>query len=373
MDSSAMKKHSVGAVLVKLVETMDSALTKYGGSTPEKKHLFIMLFGTILFSTLCHVLQVTIFLLWGSLLLAGINFLSICIYVVCIALLLKGKAAATGIVFSAEIALVAVVLTLMMGSDTFIFAYFFVLLLVQMIIPYAGWKIRIPVILAVIVLLFGAFASSVMNPPMIDITPMKIPYSVFNILLGAGSVVAIVASNNVVNKMVSQLQSVKLDQYMSKAHVDELTGLYNRRYAQIVFDEICGENDGDNWCVAMLDIDDFKNVNDNYGHSAGDTVLREIAKTIKTSLRKTDYVFRWGGEEFLILLRNAGLQNSYHTLEKMRNNIQESEVKIEERAISLTVTIGLCEYDGGDIAQSVEISDKNLYHGKSTGKNVVVM
>ena len=371
---SETKNHRLRAVVDKLMELMDSAFTKYGANTPERKHLFIMLFVTIIFSAGCHVMQILIFLLWGSLLLASINFASICIYVICITLLLKGKTSATGIVFSGEIAVVGVILTCLMGNDTFLFAYFFVLLLIQMMIPYAGWRIRIPVIMSVITLLFGSFAISVLRPPVIDITPIKIYYSVFNIMVGASSVVATVAVNNLVNRMISQLQKTKLDQYMNKAHVDELTGLYNRRYAQVVFDEICGDSEqGDRWCVAMLDIDDFKQVNDHYGHSAGDSVLQAISAAIKASLRKTDHVFRWGGEEFLILIRNASVEDSYHTLEKMRKTIQDNQIKIGAHDISLTVTIGLCEHVGQDIIQSVELSDQNLYKGKSSGKNVVVM
>ena len=369
----SIKERDIQAVIDKMSAIMDALLTRFGAESPEKEHLFIMLFVTISFSALCHIIQILIFLFAGNLLLAAINFGSICVYVVCIIMLFKRKPAVAGMLFTIEITVVAAILLLLMGGDISLISYFFILLLVQMIIPYAGWKVRIPVILAVFVLMFASYWIILTYPPPIDITPIKISYSIFNISLGAGSVVAIVAVNNFVNYMVAQLHKAKLDQYMSKAHLDELTGLYNRRYAHIVFDEIGSDSEQeDRWCVAMLDIDDFKQVNDQYGHNAGDTVLRDIANSIKTSLRKTDHVFRWGGEEFLILIRDSDIYDAYNTLEKMRKTIQDRKIEIGALSIELTVTIGLCECIDGDIAQSVELSDKNLYKGKSTGKNVVV-
>ena len=161
---------------------------------------------------------------------------------------------------------------------------------------------------------------------------------------------------------------------MDEAHLDVLTGLYNRRYAKMIFEEITNNAEQhDAWCVAMLDIDDFKRINDCYGHDFGDVVLNRLAETIKSSLRKTDYVFRWGGEEFLILLRNSDIDDSYRILDKMCAKIRENKIYIKDREIRLTVTIGLSKCFDGDIEQSIKVSDQKLYKGKCEGKDTVVM
>ena len=362
------------ASLEKTIGTINSKLMDFGANTFEKKHLFIVLFATILFSTVCHILQIIIFLFWGNTTLALLNFLSICAYVLAIVLLTKGNPAAAGLIFSVEIAVTAVLLTLLIGSDTFIFSYFFVLLLVQMLVPYASWRVRIPVISSVFMLLFISFTLSVTFSPSIDIASIRFLYSIFNISVGASSMIAIVSVDNAVNKIISRFNKIQMNQYMDEAHFDELTRLYNRRYAQIMFDEISSDSEQSNaWCVAILDIDFFKHINDTYGHSAGDCVLQRLATIIRSSLRKTDYVFRWGGEEFLILLRNADIFDSYNALEKMRQIIQDSTIIAESHPITLTVTIGLCKCSGDNIAQCIEISDQNLYRGKRLGRNMVVM
>ena len=358
----------------KLFGMADSKLTKIGSKTPEEKHLLLLLFVAILFSAICHVVQIIFFLLIRNPTLALINFFSICTYVVCTVMLIKKRAVAAGIIFSSEITIVAVAIAYLIGTDTFLFSYFFVVLLIQMIIPYASWKIRIPIIVSIMVSLFISFIIGNTFSPLVDITPIKTVYSVFNIFIGAGSIIAIIAVSNFVHKMIWQINKINLDKYMDEAHLDALTGLYNRRYASIVFEEIRNNIEQCNaCCIAMLDIDDFKQINDRFGHDFGDVSLHKLAEIIKASLRKTDYVFRWGGEEFIILLRNFDINESYRVLDKMRIKIQESEICFKEHTAHLTVTIGLSKCSGGNIEQSVKASDQNLYKGKCSGKNVVVI
>ena len=370
----SVKNRKIQAMIDGFLRKIDLKLTKLGLNTPEEKHLFIMLFVIIGFSAMCHVTQIMFFCILGTMLLVAVNAMSILIYVICTILLIKKKPAAAGILFSSEISLASLALAYLAGIGTFLVSYFLVVLLIQMIIPYAGWKIRIPMIAMIVMLSLACFAITEIYEPLIDITSIKTAYSVFNILVGSGSVISIVAVNNAVNKVVEQLNKIKLDKYMDEAHLDALTGLYNRRYAKIIFERIHNNTEQHNmWCVAMLDADNFKHINDTYGHEAGDIVLHELAEIIKASVRKTDYVFRWGGEEFLLLLRNAEINDSYSTLDKIRVRIQERKIKIDGRVINLTVTIGLSKCFSGDIGQSIKISDQNLYKGKCTGKNVVVM
>ena len=358
----------------RLYKALDSYFKKREINTPEEKQVIIMMYAAVAFSAACHIAQILFFLFMGNLAMVTINSFSICCYVACAALLSKNDTVFAGLIFTCEISVVAVLFTYFIGIDSFVFNYFFIILLIQMMIPYAGWKVRAPAIAMILVLAFASLAVSKTYLPFSDITPIKTVYSVFNICVGLGSIISLVAVNNFVNRMISRSNKIKMDKYMEEAHLDTLTGLYNRRYAQIIFEGIHKDTEQrDNWCIAMLDIDDFKHINDTHGHESGDVVLQELAKTIKMSLRKTDYVFRWGGEEFLMLLRDTDMEGSYRTLEKMRERIQKSEIAAGGKAIRLTVTIGLSRCFSDDIGHSIRLSDRNLYAGKTAGKNVVVM
>ena len=367
------KRKSANIAFEKYIGRTDSVLIKIGASATEEKNLLVLLFAAILFSTLCHVIQILFFLFLGDTTLVIVNSFSICVYVVCTVLLVKKKPCAAGIIFSAEIAVVAVVISYLIGTDTFLFSYFFVVLLIQMIVPYAGWRIRIPTIVGILLMLLASFFIGNTLVPVTDITPIKTAYSIFNISIGAGSIIAIIAVSNTVHRIIVQFNKVKLDRYMDEAHLDALTGLYNRRYASIIFGEIQSDiEQHDAWCVAMIDIDDFKRVNDRYGHDFGDAVLIKLAEIMRTALRKTDYVFRWGGEEFLILLRTFDIDDAYRTLQKMREKINEVETSFEGQPVSVTVTIGLSKCSEGNIEESIKVSDRNLYRGKRAGKNVII-
>jgi diguanylate cyclase (GGDEF)-like protein len=124
----------------------------------------------------------------------------------------------------------------------------------------------------------------------------------------------------------------------------------------------------------MADIDDFKNVNDTYGHDFGDEVLKYVAHTILTGVKKTDYVFRWGGEEICILLK-ANIEQAEAAAERIRKDIARDSVNYKNEAqVSVTVTMGVCEYvNGMTIKDMMEDADAKLYWGKRNGKNQVVV
>ena len=353
---------------------IDQKTTQLGATTPEDKHRFATLLSAVFFSALCHVVQILFFYALGSGILISLNTCSLVIYCVCIVCVRRRRYTLAGILFSAEISVVGVIFAWLIGTDTVVFAYFFLILLIQMMIPYAPWRVRVPVIAFIFIALIAAFIIGESTMPVVDITPIRAGYSLFNLIVGFSGIISIVAANNAISKMIAQFARTQLNKYKNEAHIDALTGLYNRRYAELIFSEIKNdEEQHDLWSTAMLDIDDFKNINDVYGHDVGDIVLRDLAAMITSSLRKTDYVFRWGGEEFLLLLRNTDVNNSYNTLDKLRKKIKENEVDAKGQIIRFTVTMGLSQCTNGDVHKSISRSDENLYKGKRSGKNAVIL
>lgn len=153
---------------------------------------------------------------------------------------------------------------------------------------------------------------------------------------------------------------------------DQLTGLANRRYVlQRLKEESArtGRN-GRRYCIAIADADHFKQINDSYGHSCGDEVLKNIAALMKASMRASDIVARWGGEEFLFFFPDTSLAGSRIAVEQLRRRVQEMSVHHEGQRVPVTVTIGLAEAAAGeDPEHTLRRADEALYEGKHLGRN----
>lgn len=160
--------------------------------------------------------------------------------------------------------------------------------------------------------------------------------------------------------------------------IDPLTGLINRRS----FDKrVLGEarrsrRERTPMSIAMLDIDHFKLINDQYGHQAGDECLRQFAKMLKTVMKRpSDVLCRFGGEEFIIILPNTTLEGAANVMEKVRQAIEQMKVEAESSVINFTVSIGVTSRVVGsdtDHQLMVSYADKQLYSAKETGRNKVV-
>jgi len=153
--------------------------------------------------------------------------------------------------------------------------------------------------------------------------------------------------------------------------IDELTKAYNRKsYNESIQYKIdIFKRYNTKFCIAMYDIDDFKSVNDTYGHDVGDKVLVEMTKNVQDNIRVTDKLFRVGGEEFILIFSSSELGNTHLVIDKIR--VMISELKLIENK-EVTVSIGLTEVSAEDTIDSIyKRVDQLLYQSKNTGKNKV--
>ena len=169
----------------------------------------------------------------------------------------------------------------------------------------------------------------------------------------------------------------ELEESVDLSTKDGLTGVFNRRYFDIDVKQMVQKSQETKkpLCIMMFDMDHFKQVNDTYGHTAGDEVLKTLASILKTSFRVTDVVARYGGEEFIVLLNNIDLQGALPIAEKTRFLIEATEFAIPDPIgrIHKTTSIGVAEYHQGETTEDfLSKVDKALYEAKEKGRNKVV-
>lgn len=156
------------------------------------------------------------------------------------------------------------------------------------------------------------------------------------------------------------------------AVTDPLTGLWNRRQTSELLsaDLAQAQRHGQALTLLMVDIDHFKDINDNHGHQTGDQVLVDVAARLRENIRATDVVGRWGGEEFVVLLRFCGLREGIAAAEKLRLRINETPF---QRLFGVSVSVGVAELQAGDdLGSWISRADAALYQAKRTGRNTIV-
>lgn len=158
------------------------------------------------------------------------------------------------------------------------------------------------------------------------------------------------------------------------ANIDSLTQLYNRHF--IVENFLEDKNFNPVLCegssLVLIDIDNFKSINDNHGHQAGDYALKMVSETLKSGVRKGDIISRWGGEEFLIILANTPIEVAYQRAERFRRLIENQEFIYQQNSYDLTISLGVARITQTQPASHIfNDADAKLYKAKHSGKNKV--
>ena len=170
----------------------------------------------------------------------------------------------------------------------------------------------------------------------------------------------------------TQELQVMLQENRNKLMYDALTGVYSRMaYDERIVQEMSRWSRYQTpFSYVILDIDHFKRINDSYGHNAGDKALKIVAQMMQSYVRQSDYVFRIGGEEFVLLLTSTDVDAAAMTVDKMRGGIAESSFHFKGEPVQLTLSAGITETRAGDNVELIyERADKALYRAKNSGRN----
>lgn len=175
--------------------------------------------------------------------------------------------------------------------------------------------------------------------------------------------------NQVQRDLIRQMNELKL-----RASIDGLTRLWNRTtIMELLGAEVERAKRGNAMCVAMIDVDHFKKVNDTYGHQSGDATLVEVAARVRRALREYDAVGRYGGEEFIAVLSNANLDSAVKLCERIRLLIQDQGIDTPAGKINITASIGLASCGAKLMTPErlIAVADAALYRAKANGRNRV--
>lgn len=176
--------------------------------------------------------------------------------------------------------------------------------------------------------------------------------------------VIIIASVMTIDRFQSRLEEM--------ATRDKLTGLYNRQAFDILMEQYQAElkRRVEPFSLILFDIDHFKRINDVYGHLEGDRVLKAIAREAAANIRESDILCRWGGEEFLVILKGCALADAFRTAEEIREAVSQLEMGVGTDNIKVTVSLGVAQYQGGEkIDQLLKRVDEAMYLAKEQGRN----
>lgn len=161
------------------------------------------------------------------------------------------------------------------------------------------------------------------------------------------------------------------------SRTDVLTQLPNRRaiLEKIEYEKLKFERSKEVFTIAMIDLDGFKEINDNYGHECGDYVLKQFSNLMVDLIRKQDVVGRYGGEEFILLLPQTNTGGALHITQLILQQTTKFPITFKDKKISLSATIGVSDYTNNEVTINdlIKMADKAMYEGKSQGKNKVVV
>ena len=176
-----------------------------------------------------------------------------------------------------------------------------------------------------------------------------------------------------INNTIEALENIQI--VTNHASRDYLTGLYNRRYffeSMKAYEEDIIES-GEKFAVAMVDIDNFKNINDTYGHDVGDAVIVALSEVLRTATSHRDVVARFGGEEFCIVLKNINRYSALDIYERIRQEVENFSYSIDKSTcIKFTVSLGATMHEGEILEDTISNADMMLYKAKNEGKNRVI-
>ena len=335
----------------------------------DKRFLYFLRYG-VWAAIAAHILFGLFFLWIGSGLLAAFNVLSVCIYAICFWLVRRRHITTSLMLTTAEVIAHAGLAVWVIGWNSGF--HYYIIPLMMLATFQTNWPSRGKIAYAVLVWLSYVALNQglIVREPNIAIGTIALDaVRWFNITLTFG-LIGFLAHYYA---KAAREAGGKLEQL---AFTDTLTGLYNRRQFMALFEHehVKFRRNHRSLSIILIDVDNFKSINDRFGHDCGDSALKIIADCFRQSVRAQDHVARWGGEEFLVLLPETNLAGAQILAEKVRELISRTPIATGNQTIRISITASVGEFlpeeEFGSLLSRV---DHGLLAGKRAGKNQVVL
>ena len=327
----------------------------------ERRRSYQIFIHIYLFAIAAHLSFVPIFLAIDIAALTLLNLACIVADIVAIVLHRHGQRTLALLTKLGAVLTLVIAAGMILGDETGC-EYFFFVVLFEVLISDLARRLKlllsalvISLILATEHLLFGTLGNW--------------PYSnLSRELLFSLNVVATFVLFTFIVLQVYAITEITERRFRTDATHDSLTGVLNRR---AIFDNAERYwQAGQPFALLLLDADYFKSINDQHGHSVGDEVLRHLAQLLGTTLREDDLIGRVGGEEFLVLLPDASLEEALGVASRLRSELARSPCRLESTTLAVTLSMGLAlSSEGGRLRDVVDLADRRLYLAKSSGRD----
>lgn len=345
-------------------------LDRHSSECDDELYKNTMLLAVAVLSTAVYLFY-AVFFAFYCLPLTISHAIGIFVYVFAIVLLIKKRTYLAGLAMAVMMLLLPVITIHTIGGGSFPIIYQYLVLLVVLILPFKYKAVGLISSVLIPLVIIGTHIFDLYTADLYDIGPVNNALSIVNLSIASVGILALLSMQRFIKDTIGEYRSQKMVELQAQAYIDPLTQLYNRRYADIYLDTRDGKGIRKAY-IAVADIDDFKIVNDTYGHDAGDVVLKIIAKIMKDNTGSRHPVFRWGGEEFMAIFYDMTEHEAVEHAEKVRRLIYGTPMLVGDVTLRISVTIGIAELDPANFDGSFNDADRNMYYGKQHGKNQVV-
>lgn len=316
-------------------------------------------------AALVHLLLIPFFYFVGVEILAWLNVFSVLIWAYGIWLSNRNSINRAIQLFCCEVLIHSVVVTYYLGPEPG-FQYYLWSMSALAVMDTSSSRLRVFITAIMLVLVFALLNIGLFRPVLaFPFTEYLLYMKLANMVIsGILSILAIMIMRGLHLRQQAELKTL--------ADRDALTGLFNRRQGSVLLDQACAHalRSKQPLTVVMADIDRFKQINDSYGHAVGDVVLCQIADLLQNSIRKSDVLIRWGGEEFLLLLPDTSAKAAENLLDKVNHRLQLlcSEGRISQ--VPVTLSFGIAQWHSAELMdQTIMRADDALYLSKRGGRN----
>lgn len=326
--------------------------------------------------TLCLLYHILFAFLVGAVLhISSLFIYHVCVcafYVFMLCLVARNIYRLTTVLVHIEIISFILVNTILLGWHTGFYAYLLALASLVYFNPFENKKVMYIFSGAEAVLFFFLKIFTIYHQPVFYMEPQiqnlfyLINFTGCFIVVVSGAAMSKVSAETTAKRLVKKTQSLQ-----NQADHDTLTHLWTRSYLMEHFQDV--KKKGVPFSVVMCDIDNFKKINDTYGHNCGDYILENIADIIQKNSPEDSIVTRWGGEEFIVLLEDCDITKSKPLVESTREKIAETVFAYKDQNLHVTMTFGIStSMEDRELTKLIELADDRMYVGKQNGKNRVI-